>query len=337
MNIEEKDFVFKEFGVSGREEMIKKRIEEFASPLVDEIMHDATGSLICVRRGKGRNRKTIMLTAHMDTIGFIITYIDEKGFLRFSEVGSHPRAWLLGKTVVFENGFTGVIGIERKEHEKTLPVEKMFIDIGAVGREDAKKQVGVGDVAAVYAPYRVNGPILRGGWLDDRVGCFVLLEVMQNIDTFVNDLFFVFSAQEEVGLRGATTAAYSIQPDMGLVVDVTVSSDLPEGESGGSCALGKGVGIKIMDRSVIVPKRFSDLLCALAKKHDIPYQKDILREGSTDVHAIQLSRGGVLAGGVSVPVRYLHSAGEMCSLDDVQACVRLVHRFCEEELNLSIS
>lgn len=334
MNIAEKDFIFKEFGVSGREERIKKRIEEFASPLVDEIIDDVTGSLICVKRGKGRNRKTLMLSAHMDTIGFIITYIDEKGFLRFSEVGSHPRAWLLGKTVVFENGLTGVIGIERKEHEKTLPLEKMFIDIGAGGREDAKKQVRVGDVAAVYSPYRVNGRVLSGGWLDDRVGCFVLLEVMQNIDKFSNDLFFVFSAQEEVGLRGATTATYTIQPDVGLVVDVTASSDLPEGEPDGSCALGKGVGIKIMDRSVIVPKRFSDFLCTLAMRHEVPYQKDVLRKGSTDAHAIQLSRGGVLTGGVSIPVRYLHSAGELCSIDDVLECVRLVNCFCEEELTL---
>jgi endoglucanase len=337
MNIEEKEFVFREFGVSGREERIKKSIEMFASQMVDEIVHDVTGSLICVKRGSGRNRKTVMINAHMDTIGFIITYIDEKGFLRFSEIGSHPRAWLLGKTVIFENSTTGVIGIERKEHEKTLPVEKMFIDIGAVGKEDAMKRARVGDVAAVYSPCRVNERVISGGWLDDRVGCLVLLEVMQNITKIPNDLFFVFSVQEEVGLRGATTASYAIQPDVGLVVDVTASSDLPEGEPEGSCAFGNGAGIKIMDRSVIVPKRFTDFLCSLAARNKIPFQKDVLRKGSTDAHAIQLSRGGVLTGGVSIPVRYIHSAGELCSVDDVLSCIRLVHCFCEEDLARLVS
>ncbi len=332
MNIEEKEFVFREFGVSGREENIKKSIETYASQLADEIIHDVTGSLICVKRGSGRNRKTLMLTAHMDTIGFIITYIDEKGFLRFSEIGSHPRAWLLGKTVIFENGTTGVMGIERKAHEKTLPVEKMFIDIGAKGESEALKRVRIGDVAAVYSPWRVNERVISGGWLDDRVGCLVLLEVMQNIKKFPNDLFFVFSVQEEVGLRGATTASYTIQPDLGLVVDVTASSDLPEGEPDGSCAFGNGAGIKIMDRSIIVPRRFSDFLCALAERNKIPYQKDVLRKGSTDAHAIQLSRGGVLTGGVSIPVRYIHSAGELCSVDDVLSCIRLVRSFCEEDM-----
>ena len=192
-----------------------------------------------------------MVSAHMDTIGFVVTYIDERGFLRFAEVGLQPEAYLLGKRVVFENGAIGVIGTERAEFLKNLKKDRMFIDIGAADRASAEARVKIGDTCAVHAPVARTGEILTGGWMDDRIGCFVLLEVIETVKDNPHDLVFVFTSQEEVGLRGARTSAYGVEPDLGLVVDVTDSADLPEGEITGSSRMGKGAAVKVMDGGVI--------------------------------------------------------------------------------------
>jgi putative aminopeptidase FrvX len=332
-DIRKKEFIFSAYGVSGREEAVRERIAGHVRPFVDDVLLDVTGSLICVKKGKKRDRKRIFVSAHMDTIGFVITYIDERGFLRFSEVGGQPEAYLLGKRVVFENGTIGVIGTEKAEYLKNLRKDKMFIDIGAKERAEAERLVKIGDTCAVHAPVAQAGGIVTGGWMDDRIGCFVLLEVIEAAKETPHDLFFVFSSQEEVGLRGAKTSAYRVEPDLGLVVDVTESADLPEGDITGSSHMGKGAAVKVMDNSVIVQKSLVDYLCGLAAAHGIPFQRDVLRVGGTDTHEIQLSRSGAIAGGVSIPTRYIHSAGEMCALSDVQACIDLVARFCEDEKN----
>lgn len=332
MNIQNKDFVFSDFGVSGREDRVRDGIERFARPLVDEVIHETTGSLICLKRGSGSRK--IMISAHMDVIGFVITHIDDRGFLRFSEVGHQTESYLLGRRVLFESGMIGVIGIEKLEGKGNLRKEKMFIDIGARDRKDAEQAIRVGDMCAVFAPYAMTDRVITGGWMDDRIGCFVLLEVLENLKNAHNEVYFVFSSQEEVGLRGATTSAYRIEPHVGIAVDVTFASDLPEGEPVGSSVLGKGAAIKFMDQSVIVPRRLALHLEKLAAKYGIPHQRDVIRRGGTDAHAMQLSRGGVLAGGISVPTRYVHSSGEMCALDDVQACIELVNRVCEDPLDL---
>lgn len=330
MDIDGKKFIFEEFGVSGREEPVRGKIEAYASRLADELIHDVTGSLICVKKGRGKHPKKLMIASHMDTSGFVVTYVDEKGFLRFSVVGEQPEAYLLGKRVVFDNGTVGVIGIEKQEYEKKPTTDRMFIDIGAPGREDALRMAGIGRMCAVFSPPAAGGRTLTGGWVDERIGCFVLLEAMELLQNNPHDLFFVFSAQGEVGMRGAQTSSYRLEPDIGVSIDATVCSDLPEGELTGSCVLGGGAGIKVMDRSVIVPRVLVDHLISLAQKRGIPHQRDIATAGRTGAQAIQLSRGGVLAGGISVPVRYAHTAGAMCALDDVKACVDLTVVFCEE-------
>jgi endoglucanase len=169
--------------------------------------------------------------------------------------------------------------------------------------------------------------------MDDRIGCFVLLEVIEAVKDNPHDLHFVFTSQEEVGLRGAKTSAYRVEPHLGLVVDVTDSADLPEGDITGSSRMGKGAAVKVMDSGVIVQRALVDYLCELAAASGIPFQKDILRAGSNDTHEIQLSRSGVPAGGVSIPTRYIHSSGEMCALSDVEACIGLVVGFCENDKN----
>jgi endoglucanase len=347
MHIEDKEFIFTAFGVSGREEQVRGEIERFIRPLVDEIIHDTTGSLIGLKRGnltRGASKKAgskqtsgarkIMISAHMDAIGFVITHIDERGFLRFSEVGHQVGAYLLGRRVVFEDGDIGVIGVERLDDKKVPQKEKMFIDIGSPDRAEAERRVRVGDMCGIYAPHAVTDRIITGGWMDDRIGCFVLLEVLTQLKENHHDIYFVFSSQEEVGLRGATTTAYRIEPDVGIAVDVTISSDLPEGEPIGSSFLGRGAAIKFMDQSVIVPRRLALHLEDLAQRSGIPHQRDIIRHGGTDAHAMQLSRGGALAGGISIPTRYIHSSGEMCALDDVQACIDLICRVCEDPLDV---
>jgi putative aminopeptidase FrvX len=330
MNLENKSFIFRSFGVSGREDRVRGDIETFVRPLVDDIVEDTTGSLICVRRGGGSRR--VMISAHMDVIGFVVTHIDERGFLRFTEVGHQVEAYLLGRRVVFENGAVGVIGIERLERGKTPRKEKMFIDIGARDRARAERAVSVGDVCAVFEPHAVTDRIITGGWMDDRIGCLVLLEVLENLRSPAHEVYFVFSSQEEVGLRGATTASYRVEPHIGLAVDVTPASDLPEGEPVGSTALGGGAAIKFMDQGVIVPRKLALHLEKLAVEEGIPHQRDIVRRGATDAHAMQLSRGGTVSGGLCIPTRYVHSSGEMCALEDVQACIDLLLKFCEDPL-----
>jgi endoglucanase len=330
-DVREKDFVFSAFGVSGREDAVRERIAEHVRPFADEVRIDANGSLICTKKGRKRGGKRIMVSAHMDTIGFVVTYIDERGFLRFAEVGGQPEAYLLGKRVVFENGAIGVIGTERAEFLRNLKKDKMFIDIGAADRAGAEALVKIGDTCAVHAPVARTGGILTGGWMDDRIGCFVLLEVIEAVKENPHDLFFVFTSQEEVGLRGARTSAYGVEPDLGLVVDITDSADLPEGEITGSSRMGKGAAVKVMDGGVLVQRPLVEFLCGLAAARGIPFQRDVLRAGSTDARAIQLSRNGVPTGGVSIPTRYIHSSGEMCAMSDVEACVRLATCFCEQD------
>jgi endoglucanase len=332
MNFENKNFLFNTFGVSGREEAVRSAIKAFAEPFVEEVFLDTTGSLICKKGGAGSKR--IMITAHMDTIGFIVTHIDERGFLRFSEVGGQPAAYIAGRRVIFENGEIGVIGVEKLEKGKSPSKDRMFIDIGVQCSVEAKKRVSVGDMCSVFAPFAITDTIATGGWLDNRIGCFVLLEVMETLKKNRNDVYFVFSAQEEVGLRGATTTAYALQPHIGLAVDVTPTSDTPEGERIGSSELGKGTAVKFMDRSVIVPKKLTRHLAALAQGRDIAYQHDVIRHGGTDAHAMQLSRGGVLAGGISIPTRYIHSSAEMCALGDIQATIDLVRAVCQDDMDI---
>jgi endoglucanase len=332
MRIDDKHFIFTTFGVSGREEQVRERIEQHAAARVDEVIHDTTGSLICVKRGRGPHR--LMISAHMDSIGFIVTHIDERGFLRFSEVGHQIDVYLLGRRVIFENGQIGVIGIEKLEAKGKLDREKMFIDIGARNRSEAIRRVSPGDMCAVYAPCALNDRVITGGWLDDRIGCFVLLEVLSSLKRSPHHVYFVFSSQEEVGLRGATTTAYRMEPDVGIAVDVTIASDLPEGEHMGSSVLGGGAAIKFMDQGIIVPRRLALHIEELAEKKGIAHQRDVIRRGGTDAHAIQLSRGGVLTGGISIPARYLHSSGEMCALEDVKACIDLVRTLCTSPLPL---
>ncbi len=310
------------FGPSGREELISELITNEAKAYADEIYTDALGNLIVRKKGNG---KKIMLAAHMDEIGIAVTFIDDKGFLRFSSIGGVYVKRLLNRRVVFSDGTVGVIDTE--EGNKELKLSKMYIDIGAKDKADAETRVSVGDMAVFEGRFAEDGNRVISKALDNRIGCYVLLKVLESYNGD-NDLCLVFTVQEEVGLRGARVAGYSVFPDYALAVDVTDTGDTPNCPKM-AVELDKGAAIKIMDRSIICHSEVRNLLIELAKEKGIPYQLEVMTDGGTDAGAIHTSQSGVKTGGVSIPTRYIHSPSEMVSMSDVDASIKLVKEFCE--------
>lgn len=312
------------FGPSGNEKKVAHLITELLKDKVDEIRTDPMGNLICVKKGKD---KKIMLAAHMDEIGIIVSYIDDKGFLRFGNIGGLPPFIILGQRVIFGNGTTGVIWYEENiDNMKNVKLDKMYIDIGATSREDAEKLVNVGDMAVfVGETIEQNGRIISKS-LDDRIGCAILVQLALNKPKTNNEIYYVFTSQEEVGLRGAKTAAFGLVPDMALAIDVCDTGDTP------SCKpmavkLGDGPAIKIKDRSVISHPKVKDLLVKVAEKTKTPYQLEVMMDGGTDAGSIHITAGGIPSGGVSIPSRFIHNSAEMVDLKDVENAVKLLEEF----------
>lgn len=310
--------------VSGAEKEIRELIKSEVEDYADEIKEDALGNLIVRKKGNG---KKIMLAAHMDEIGVMVTFVDDKGFLRFAPVGGLYVKDLSGRRVIFKNGTVGVVGLEETAGERTI--KKMFIDIGAKDKEDALKYVNIGDTACFCGEfYERDGKVISKA-LDNRAGCYVLIEALKNCPKTENDLYFVFTTQEEVGLRGAKTSAFGIMPDFALAVDVTDTGDLPESEVM-EVSLGKGAAVKVMDSSVMCSCEVRSVLIELAKKNNIPYQIEVLTFGGTDAGVIHLTGAGVKTGGISIPTRFIHSPSEMVDMNDLKACVELTKAFIIE-------
>lgn len=312
------------FGPSGRESKVSETIRSMLEGKVDEIRVNNLGNLIAVKKGGGRK---IMLAAHMDEIGLIVSYIDDKGFLRFGNVGGVAPPVALGQKVVFENGVTGVVWYEENiENIKEAKPEKMYIDIGASSREEAEKMVMVGDMAVFTGgTVEQNGKIISKT-LDDRIGCAILVKLALSCPQTDNEIYYVFTTQEEVGLRGAKTAAYGIMPDMAIAIDVTKTGDTP------SCRpmavkLGAGPTIKIKDASVITHPEVRDLLVKAATESNIQYQFEVLEQGGTDAGSIHITAGGIPSGGVSIPTRFIHSTAEMADIKDIENALSLLEKF----------
>lgn len=305
-------------GASGNEEGIRTVIEEYAKKYCDDVYTDALGNLIANKKGTGSK---IMLSAHMDEIGVIATHADENGFIRFSNIGGLYTSELVGRRVRFKNGTVGVIGAE-EEFSKKPKLSKLFIDIGADTKKSAMELVNTGDTAVFTGELHLQGRRVISKAIDNRVGCYILLKAMEDIKTD-NDIYFVFSTQEEVGLRGAKTSAYSIDPDYAIVVDVTDTGDFPTAPKM-EVKLGGGAAIKVMDYSVLCDAYIRTTMVECAKKNSIPYQLEIMTDGGTDAGAIHLTRSGVKTGGISVPTRYIHSPSEMADTEDINACIKLL-------------
>ena len=310
------------FSPSGYEAVIRALIRKEVKDLADEVRVDALGNLI-VRKGRAsKTGKRIMIAAHMDEIGLMATHVDEKGFVRFTGIGGvYPRN-LPGGRVRFVDGTLGVIGLEPTNHASDVPpLEKMFIDVGATGKEDCP--VKTGDVAAFARPFLDLGDRLVAKSMDDRIGCLVAIEALRGLKTTPHEVYFVFTTQEEVGTRGAQTSAYGIDPDLGFSIDVTGWGDTP-GQKDLDVALGRGPAIKIRDGGMLSDPRIVDWMIRTAEKSKLPYQREVLLGGTTDARAMQLVRSGIPVGCVSIPCRYVHTPSEMVDLNDVRNAVKLV-------------
>jgi endoglucanase len=258
----------------------------------------------------------------MDEIGLIATHVDENGFVRFTTIGGVRRHTCPGARVCFVNGTSGVIGEEQLDDSNKLPAfEQMFIDVGASSQKDCP--VRVGEVAVFDRPFADLGDRLVSKAMDDRIGVAILIETLRQVQETPHQVFFVFSVQEEVGLRGATTAAYGLDPDIGIAVDVTRCGDTPKGPKM-AVSLGKGPAIKVRDSGMLSDPRLVDWMVRTADQAKLPYQLEVLEGGTTDARAIQLARAGVPAGCVSIPCRYIHAPSEMIDYRDVQNAVRLL-------------
>ena len=322
------------FGPSGYEDEVRKLIRSEVRSLADEIKVDALGNLIVRKKPtkKTKGTKKVMVAAHMDEIGLIVSHIDDNGFIRFSPVGGVFRRYVLGGRVRFMNGIQGVIGYDNFRTLNELPtLDQVYIDVGATSRKDCP--VKVGDAAAFDRPYTEMGNRLVAKSMDDRVGVLVAIEALRALKTTPHDVYFVFTTQEEVGTRGAGTSAFGVDPDIGIAVDVTPTGDSPDALKM-EMKLGGGACIKFKDNGALSDPRVVQWMIRTAEKHKIPYQREVLLLGGTDAHAIQLTRAGVPVGCISIPVRYVHSPSEMVDYKDVQSSVKLLTALLSKPIEL---
>ena len=333
------------FGVSGFEDDVRELVRSLVSPHVDEVQTDALGNLFATRKSAKPNAKTLMLDAHMDEIGFIVKWVEEDGFLRFAPIGGWDPRIIPGHRVNIQTRSgdfrTGVIGtapphiLSPEERKASLPIEEMFIDIGAISAEDAQEMgIQIGDPLTIHYPFmELKDGYVTGKAFDDRAGCAVLIESAERIanqDLDVNVVFaFVFG--EEVGLRGARTAAFQIEPDLAIAVEGTIGADMPGvPDHSQPVRLGRGPAISVADRSIVVTRRVLCAMESIADTAGIPYQHKLPTYGGTDAGAIHLAGGGVLAGIVSVPCRYIHSPISTLRLADFELTSRFVTELVKE-------
>ena len=320
---------------SGAEQTgIAKVLKEMAAPYVDEIRSDAMGNLICHKKGRG---KTVMLCAHMDAIGFMVTGADGHGGLSITNIGGFDPADLINTRVLFPNGTRGIIKAE--EAAKTLSggwtsvkMTDLYVDIGVTSEKEAMKKVSVGDMAVFEGlPQAVAGHRIMGPYADDLIGCVVLLLAMEQMQDSKYDVYFVFSSQEEVGLRGARTAALAVKPDIAIATDVCGSDDTPSQDGKNRVVfLGKGPAIKIKDSSVICSPALNEQLKKVAKKAELTWQDEIMVAGGTDTASMQMSGPDVMATCVSIPTRHIHSAAETYDWRDVEQAGALLAAFLNQ-------
>ena len=320
-------------GVSGFERRIRDLILDQLHGLADEVSTDNMGNVIAVK--KGRERKRVMVAAHMDEIGFIVNHIDDKGFIRFLPLGGFDPKTLTAQRVIV-HGRQDVIGVmgskpihimKQEERSKVVPITDYFIDLG-LPKEEVEKLVAVGDPITRERELIEIGDCVTGKSLDNRVSVFILLEVLRELKgkKIPYDLYATFTVQEEVGLRGAMGSVSHIDPDFGFGLDVTIAYDVPGGspQERVTC-LGCGAAIKVLDGSVISDYRMVNYLKGVATQHDINYQLELLPAGGTDTAAVQrYGTKGSIAGAISIPLRNMHQVIEMAHQQDIADCIELL-------------
>lgn len=322
------------FGVSGFEEEIREVIRGEIDGIIDEMHTDVLGNLVAIRRGTGGGKR-VMLAAHMDQIGLMVTHVDEKGFLRFTNVGGIYALASWGGQVRFADGTIGTVGIDgRVNFRANLPeLSDMYIDVGAAGRAAVKQKVG--DVAVFWPNFTAQGDVWFSPNLDDRVGCVALVQFLKEThgQSLPNDVYAVFTTQEEVGLRGAGTSAFALDPEIAIALDVTGTGDTPYAKAM-AVRMGGGVAIKVKDGGMIGHAGLNRVLAATAEEAGIPYQMEVLLGGTTDARAMQTTRAGVPATALSIPSRHIHTPSQVASAKDVEATVALLRAFLSKKIEL---
>ena len=324
-------------GVSGSEDEIRNYILERVMPHADEIRTDPMGNLMVFKKGAARPGKTVMLAAHMDEVGLIVTDVTEEGYLRFDTAGGIDRRVIIGKRVlVGDNRVPGVVGVKAvhlttAEERKTLPALKdLYIDIGAADRDKALHAVSLGDAVSFEESFVPFGDgLFKSKAIDDRASCASMVELIES--ELPGDCWFAFTVQEEVGCRGAAAAARSIRPDVALILEGTTAADIPGVEGAERiCRLGQGVVIPFMDRRTIYDRELCALLHRLAEENGVKWQTKTRVAGGTDASAIQRSLGGVSVAAVSVAVRNIHSPAGVAKLSECEDQLRLARLFLAE-------
>ncbi len=312
-------------GPSGVETPVADVIREEIKDCVDTVEVDALGNLIATKLGKGENPRKVMLSAHMDHIGYIVTGIEKEGFLRVTNVGGIGMVNSYNRHVVFPNGVHGVVVAQPVSGQPAL--KDLFVDIGAQDKDDAKKMVQLGDVC-VYANdcFRLGENRVAAPAMDDRCACALLVKLLQTVGETKDTIIAVFSVQEEVGCRGAKVASFAKEPDIGIALDVTGWGDTP-GVTLPEIKLGEGIAVKVMDRGSISNPALREALIEAGEQAGVKTQREVLPYGGTDASAMQTSRGGIPVCTISIPCRYVHSACEVIDMRDMDAGLKLLQRY----------
>ena len=324
-------------GIAGYESRVTAVIKAELQGLCDKVKTDRMGNVVALKNSTSGDHVTkkmkVMVAAHMDQIGFLVKSIDQKGFIRFARIGGFDPKTLVAQRVIVhgKKDLIGVIGskpihvMEESEKRRAPDIKEFYIDVG-LDKKDVEKLVQPGDFITFDRDFvQMNNKMVTSQALDNRVGVYVIIEAMRRVRNHQVDIYAVATSQEEVGLRGAITSSYAIEPDIGIAVDVTIAMDTPgikEEEKG--CAMGKGVAIAVMNSSIIAHRGLCQFMKELADKNKISYQVDVMERGGTDGGAMQKTRCGVITGGISVPSRYIHSVVEMCHRDDIEATIQLL-------------
>ncbi|MCI5084161.1 MAG: M42 family metallopeptidase [Saprospiraceae bacterium] len=320
-------------GAPGFEQRMRELVVAEVKPLVDELKVDNMGNIMAIKKGKARKR--VMVAAHMDEIGFIVTHVDEDGFVRFHTLGGFDPKTLTSQRVIVhgKKDLVGVMGskpihlMKPEERTKQVPINEYFIDLG-MQKAEVDQYISIGDPITRERSLIEMGDCVNSKSLDNRVSVYILIEALRALkdETVPYDIYGVFTVQEEVGLRGAISAAHHINPDFGFGLDVTIAFDVPGAQAHEAVThLGKGAAIKIMDGSTICDYRMVDYMKKIATEHDIKWQPEILPAGGTDTAGIQrYGENGAIAGAISIPLRHIHQTIEMAHKEDINHCVELL-------------
>lgn len=320
------------FGPSGHEGQIRAIVKRELAPSIGDMTTSPMGSLHAILNPGGSPR--IMLAAHMDEIGVVVSHIDEKGFARFHTIGGVNRQTLLGHRVIFQGDRVGVIGTEDPDNKTSLPKsEQFFLDFGVEGREACPVQVG--DMGGFQGSFQELGDRWIAKGIDDRIGVAILIRVAKELRKPAAEIQLAFTVQEEVGLRGARTSGFALDPQIAIAVDVTATGDTPKGRTM-AVQLGKGPAVKVRDRGMIADGRVVRWMRETAETNDIPYQLEVLEKGTTDATGIQISRSGVPSGALSIPCRYVHTPSEMVDRTDVEGGLELLLHLLKGEIPMDL-